>query len=154
MERTPQPSRDETHRPRLLARLLSLLVLGPKGTPKNLDADFLAVDRTRLAHERTMMAWIRTGVSLISFGFTIYKFFHIQEGQALFEEGLLGARGFGSMMIVIGLCVVFFAGLAHRREMQSLRAAGIHVPPSQATIVGALVSLLGILGLLAVILKQ
>ena len=77
----------------MLVRLLSLLFLGPKGTRKNLDADFLAVDRTRLAHERTMMAWIRTGVSLISFGFTIYKFFHIQEGQALFEEGLLGIMG-------------------------------------------------------------
>lgn len=154
MERTPRPSRDETQRPRLIARLLSLLFLGPKGTPKNLDANFLAVDRTRLAHERTMMAWIRTGVSLISFGFTIYKFFHIQEGRALFEEGLLGARNFGAMMIVTGLCVVFFASLQHRREMQSLRAAGIHVPPSQATIVGVLVSLLGIVGLLAVIFRQ
>ncbi len=35
----------------------------------------LALDRTRLAHERTLMAWVRTAVSLISFGFTIYKFF-------------------------------------------------------------------------------
>ena len=35
----------------------------------------LALRRTFLAHERTLMAWIRTSVSLISFGFTIYKFF-------------------------------------------------------------------------------
>ena len=35
----------------------------------------LAVDRTRLAYERTLMAWVRTATSLISFGFTIYKFF-------------------------------------------------------------------------------
>src|SRR4030095_4895232 len=35
----------------------------------------LAVQRTFLAHERTLMAWVRTSASLISFGFTIYKFF-------------------------------------------------------------------------------
>ncbi len=38
----------------------------------------LAVDRTRLAHERTLMAWVRTATSLISFGFTIYKFFEFE----------------------------------------------------------------------------
>ena len=38
----------------------------------------LAVDRTRLAHERTLMAWVRTATSLISFGFTIYKFFQFE----------------------------------------------------------------------------
>ena len=42
----------------------------------------LAVDRTALAHERTLMAWIRTAASLISFGFTIYKFFDFElKGQ-------------------------------------------------------------------------
>ena len=39
------------------------------------DRTALALDRTRLAHERTLMAWARTATSLISFGFTIYKFF-------------------------------------------------------------------------------
>jgi len=44
----------------------------------------LALERTRLAHDRTMMAWIRTATSLISFGFTIHKFFEYvhQSGQA------------------------------------------------------------------------
>ena len=42
----------------------------------------LAVDRTRLAYERTLMAWVRTATSLISFGFTIYKFFQLElKGQ-------------------------------------------------------------------------
>ena len=35
----------------------------------------LALKRTLLAHQRTLMAWIRTSASMISFGFTIYKFF-------------------------------------------------------------------------------
>jgi uncharacterized membrane protein YidH (DUF202 family) len=38
----------------------------------------LAVERTRLAYERTLMAWVRTVASLISFGFTIYKFFELE----------------------------------------------------------------------------
>ena len=37
----------------------------------------LAIDRTRLAYERTMMAWIRTATSLITFGFSVYKFFQL-----------------------------------------------------------------------------
>lgn len=139
------------HRSHLMLRLRDLL-MGPRGQPKNLDGNMLAVDRTRLAHERTMMAWVRTGLSLISFGFTIYKFFQIQ-GFGKGAQGLLGARGFGGLMIVIGLCAVFLAALQNRREMQSLRAAGIEVPPSLSTIIGALVSLLGIFGLLAVIFR-
>jgi hypothetical protein len=44
-------------------------------TPDLPAATKLAVERPRLACERTLMAWIRTAASLISFGFTIYKFF-------------------------------------------------------------------------------
>jgi putative membrane protein len=139
---------------RSLGTYLRDLLMGPKGPPKNLDANFLATDRTRLAHERTMMAWIRTGLSLISFGFTIYKFFQIQEVRTPFQDGLIGARSFGFMMILTGLVAVLLAGLSHRREMRSLRAAGVEVPPSMATIVGGLVSLLGILGLIAVVFRQ
>jgi uncharacterized membrane protein YidH (DUF202 family) len=42
------------------------------GAPNAID---LALDRTHMAYERTLMAWIRTAASLISFGFTVYKFF-------------------------------------------------------------------------------
>jgi inner membrane protein YidH len=35
----------------------------------------LSLRRTFMAQERTLMAWIRTSVCLISFGFSIYKFF-------------------------------------------------------------------------------
>ena len=42
----------------------------------------LAFERTRVAYERTMMAWVRTGTSLITFGFSVYKFFQIEgDGQ-------------------------------------------------------------------------
>ena len=55
----------------------------------------LALDRTALAHERTLMAWVRTAVSLISFGFTIYKFFHFElQNRPPLESEILGPRGF------------------------------------------------------------
>lgn len=54
----------------------------------------LALDRTLLAHDRTLMAWVRTATSLISFGFTIYKFFqYLREQQGLEPDGrVLGPR--------------------------------------------------------------
>jgi putative membrane protein len=137
----------------LMARLADLL-WGPSGPPKNLDGSALAVDRTRLAFQRTMMAWIRTGLSMISFGFTIYKFFDVQAGLGPLREGLVSPRAFGFMMILTGLCAVLFGGLEHRREMRSLRSAGVHIPPSLANIVGALVFLLGVLGLPAVVFRR
>ena len=138
----------------LMARLADLL-WGPSGPPKNLDSSALAVDRTRLAFQRTMMAWIRTGLSLISFGFTIYKFFQqVWDPSLPTPEGLINARTFGFVMILTGLFAVLFGGLEHRREMQSLRAAGVHVPPSLANIVGAMVFCLGLMGLVAIIFRQ
>ena len=63
----------------------------------------LAVDRTRLAHERTLMAWVRTATSLISFGFTIYKFFQfLREGQPSARQEMIGLRAFAMLMIGIG----------------------------------------------------
>ena len=112
----------------------------------------LAVERTRLAHERTLMAWVRTAVSLISFGFTIYKFFQFDlEKQQL--HGLVGPRGFGMMMISIGLGALLLSALEHRRNLQSMRARYGHVPRSTASVVAGLVSLLGIVALAVVTLR-
>ncbi len=38
----------------------------------------LAYQRTRLAQDNAVLAWIRTATSLITFGFTVYKFFQIE----------------------------------------------------------------------------
>ena len=112
----------------------------------------LAVERTRLAHERTLMAWVRTAVSLISFGFTIYKFFQFDlEKQQV--QGLVGPRGFGMMMISIGLGALLLSAIEHRRNLQSMRARYGHVPRSTASVVAGLVSLLGIVALAVVTLR-
>ena len=79
----------------------------------------LAVDRTRLAHERTLMAWVRTATSMISFGFSIYKFFQVRDGQP--GSGLIGPRGFAILMISIGLTALVLATIEHRRAVRAMR---------------------------------
>ena len=41
----------------------------------SLSSDDMGRLRTEMAADRTLMAWVRTGLSMISFGFTIHKFF-------------------------------------------------------------------------------
>ena len=118
------------------------------------DATKLAVDRTRLAHDRTLMAWVRTATSLISFGFTIYKFFQYHRGEepGFVSEGLMGPRGFALLMIGIGLTALALATIEHRRSLKALRTEyGDVVPYSLTTIMATLIALLGIFGFLSVV---
>jgi len=119
----------------------------------------LALDRTRLAHERTLMAWIRTAMSLISFGFTIYKFFQglgdtekIQAAHRLF-----GPRGYALIMIGLGVGSLVLAIAQNRAEMKTLNAEySQYGPPPRSTslVVGSIVGLLGVGALILVILRQ
>src|SRR5882762_3429889 len=106
----------------------------------------LAADRTRLAHERTLMAWVRTATSLISFGFTIYKFFEYvrQQGNTIQQGPLFGPREFALVMIGIGLTALFLATVQHRREIKALRSHYPSVPYSLAVVVAGLIAILGI----------
>ena len=69
------------------------------------------------------MAWIRTATSLISFGFTIYKFFQFvrEEGKIQHPDHLLGPREFALIMILAGLVALVLATVQHRRDMKTLR---------------------------------
>jgi len=120
------------------------------------DATQLAIDRTRLAFERTMMAWVRTATSLITFGFTVYKFFQFEKGNSEAVHRLMGPRGFALMMISIGILSLLLATLQHRQNMQILRVhyRGVRIPLSLAALVGALIALLGVFALSTVILRR
>jgi len=122
----------------------------------HLDATQLAVERTRLAHERTLMAWIRTATSLISFGFTIYKFFQFlrEQNEATHSDRFFGSRGFALLMILTGLVALVLATVQHRWDMKSLRTPETKAPYSLATAIAIVVAGLGVLGLLLVILRQ
>jgi putative membrane protein len=117
----------------------------------------LAVDRTRLAYERTMMAWIRTGISLITFGFSIYKFFQIEiPKSAPGNEGLFASANFAMLMIAMGLMALLIATLENRRDLKTLKTDydTVNLSLSLARVFAALVAILGILALIAVILRK
>ena len=123
-------------------------------TPDLPAATTLAIERTRLAHERTLMAWVRTATSLISFGFTIYKFFQfLREEPARAAEGMIGLRAFSMLMIGIGLTALLLATLQHRRDRLALQAEYGQMPYSLAAVAASLIAVLGVLGFLSVLLR-
>ena len=121
----------------------------------SLNANQMAMDRTRLAHDRTLMAWVRTATSLISFGFTIYKFFqYLQEKNQVPADRIFGPREFALIMIVIGLVALLLATIQHRRDIVVMRAHDPSVPKSLATVLAGLLSILGIVAFIAVVFRQ
>jgi putative membrane protein len=113
----------------------------------------LALARNRLANERTMMAWIRTSVSLISFGFSIYKFFDFYSGGHMQSTGVIGPRRFAMAMIGIGLFALAAAVGQHWWEAHVLHKAGVG-RNSMATVVAGLVAIIGVLAMIAVVLRE
>ena len=115
----------------------------------------LAIDRTRLAYERTLMAWVRTAVSMITFGFTIYKFFEFELKDRPMPSGsVLSPHEFGLVMITIGLVALLLSTAQHRQSMRALRTEyGKTLPASVAAIVAGLFSILGLLALATVLLR-
>jgi putative membrane protein len=114
----------------------------------------LAYDRTRLAYENTMMAWVRTATSLITFGFSIYKFFQFEKGGGEGVDRLVGPREFALLMITVGLVSLLLGTVHHVRSMRQLRAHDPTLPRSLAAPLGVLISLLGLVALIAVIFRQ
>ncbi|HEV2170539.1 MAG TPA: DUF202 domain-containing protein [Candidatus Binatus sp.] len=114
----------------------------------------LAVDRTRVAYERTMMAWIRTATSLITFGFTIYKFFQLEVPPPGRPNRLIGPRGFAFILVSIGLFSLILATLEHRQNIRTLGDEYGVRRRSLAVLVAALISLLGLLALAVIVFRQ
>jgi putative membrane protein len=111
----------------------------------------LAVDRTWMAYERTLMAWIRTATSMISFGFTIYKFF---EGRSPNPHALLTSRDFALLMIGFGLIALVLATIQHFIDIRSLKNLSTRKRISIALALSILIALLGIIALISVFLRE
>ena len=112
-------------------------------------------ERTLLSHERTLMSWVRTATSLITFGFTIYKFFQLELGASFRTrtDQVIGAREFAMIMIAIGLLALILATIQNWQYRQQLRKQHLKVPLSLTSVVGALVSLLGLVAMFATIFR-
>jgi putative membrane protein len=124
-------------------------------TPKS-DQLQLAAERTFLANERTLMSCVGVSTSLITFGFTLYKFFvYLREQQPeKHTRQIFGPRTYGLIMMGIG---VFYLGLAtwqHRYQTNRLRAQYPDLPWSLAMLLAGLVACVGILGFIAALFRE
>jgi putative membrane protein len=117
------------------------------------DTD-LAFERTLLAHERTLMAWVRTATAMISFGFTLYKFFDEVESKSGASHRLLSTRVVGMVMIAFGVFSLVLAQLQHQRAIRILRENYPSAPTSISSVLGILMLLFGLLLFLAVLFRQ
>ncbi len=119
------------------------------------DTD-LGYERTRMAADRTLMAWIRTSVSMISFGFTIFKFFQYLVDSSL-TAGNFPAnapRNFGVALVSLGMFLQAMAIVEYYLFQRKLsRAKGVKFPVSTALVASILISLLGILVLLNLLFR-
>jgi putative membrane protein len=115
--------------------------------------DRLALERTRIAYERTLMAWVRTATSMITFGFSVYKFFEFELAKSDTAASGIGPREFGIALILIGLTTLLIGRLEHRRDLRLLRRDYPDMPLSGTRLVEALVAIVGALALIATILR-
>src|SRR5271154_3837508 len=118
------------------------------------DSNQLALERTWMAHERTLMAWVRTATAMISFGFTVYKFFQL-EGSKLNQPAhdALSPRLFSILITSAGLFALFMALISHHYDMQPMRKF-LGGKRSLAQIFGLIIFLLGTFALLATIRRE
>ena len=116
----------------------------------------LALMRTVVALDRTLMAWVRTATSLISFGFTIYKFFQNLPAEQRVHR-TLEPRGVALVMIGLGVAALAVATIDYRTHLAMLHRDYAQYGPfhrSLAAAVAATIAGLGILGFVFVFLRQ
>lgn len=109
----------------------------------------LGLERTFLAFERSLMAWLRTSLAMISFGFTLAKFFEYLEeqrgGPVVGHFGRTWASDtVGMAMISIGTVALVLAVIQHKRRVEALRGIGLMPQWNLALAVAALVAVLGV----------
>ena len=114
----------------------------------------LAFERTVLAENRTLMAWVRTAISLISFGFTIYKFFHEASRAAGNSNRIFTPRTVGMIMISFGLLGLVWGLAEHQALMKKLKKSYPALERSKTSWLAILVLLFGLALFLAAFLKQ
>ena len=113
----------------------------------------LLYEEIRYSFENNLMSWIRTTISLISFGFTIYKFFdEFQQNNPV--PRLLTSRIVGIFMILLGFICLLFAHLQHRIAYKKLKERCPGIKNSLAAVLSGLILLFSLLLLLAAILRQ
>lgn len=101
----------------------------------------LAFERTVMAENRTLMAWIRTAISLISFGFTIYKFFHEAIGST---HRLISPRKIGMFMIGVGVLALAWGYMEFNDNIKKIKKSYPAVQRSRSAWLALIILVFGI----------
>ncbi len=113
----------------------------------------LSYERTALSYERTLMSWIRTATALISFGFTIYKFFEeVQKENP--GPRLITPRTIGLIMIGYGVIGLLLAQIQHQVAYKKLKQEYPGVQRSLSSILSILMLIIGLFLFLAALFRQ
>jgi putative membrane protein len=123
------------------------------GNHLSLSNTDLAFERTALAYERTLMAWVRTATSMISFGFTIYKFFNELKGEEA-SRRIFTPRIVGMIMILFGLLSLVLAQAQHNMAIKKLRRDYPHAQKSISSILSFLILVFGLALFLGALFRQ
>ena len=115
----------------------------PRSAPALDDSTKLAYESMRNSYEKTMMSWIGTATSLITFGFSIYKFFQIEAPSERQQNYLIGPREFALALVSIGLFSLLLATVENSQAIRALGAQYAGKQRSLAVLVAALISILG-----------
>jgi putative membrane protein len=101
------------------------------------------------------MAWIRTAFSMISFGFTIFKFFeYLGQSKALDAQPQAGgARNLGATMIFLGTASLIGATWQHWRMLKQMKADGYPVGFSLSLVVAVVITAVGLLAFLGAFIR-
>jgi putative membrane protein len=106
------------------------------------DSTQMARWRTALAADRTLMAWVRTSLSMISFGFSISKFF-----QYLHESGAgtnpNAPRNLGLTLTGLGVIGVVLAILQHQQSLKGLGVASARERWSVTPVIAVAIAIIG-----------
>jgi putative membrane protein len=126
-----------------------------RGTVLAEERTDVALDRTRMAAERTLMAWVRTTLSMISFGFTIFKFFqYLQQAGAAAQWRPEMPKNLGLFLVILGTGMLVLAVVQHWVFLRQLKErSGKKLPVSLALIAAFFITLMGFFALANLIFK-
>jgi putative membrane protein len=129
-----------------------------KGTRSALASERtgLALRRTVLAADRTLLAWVRTSLSLMTFGFTIYKFFQYLEESGAVAGGWRpdGPRRFALVLITLATVLLAAQTWQYYTLLKRLsQAKQRKVPKTPSLLAGFAVVLIGVIAFLNVFLR-
>jgi uncharacterized membrane protein YidH (DUF202 family) len=115
----------------------------------------VAQERTRMAAERTLMAWVRTTLSMISFGFSIFKFFqYLQQAGTASRWRPEMPENLGIFLVILGTGMLSLAIVQHWVFLRRLRdRSGKKMPMSLALVAAIFITLMGFFALANLLFK-